>query len=62
MIFKELSNTGEKIPVLGMGTWKIGTDPDRAIAALKKGFDLGMRFVDTAEMYHTEDLVGQALI
>ncbi|MDE1851597.1 MAG: aldo/keto reductase [Candidatus Micrarchaeota archaeon] len=58
---KELGKTKEMIPELGMGTWKLGQDPEKELAALKEGFSLGMRFVDTAEMYHTEDIVGRAL-
>jgi len=71
LILKELVSTGERIRVVGMGTYGIGgrTAPDRplnteAVTALKLGFSLGMRFVDTAEMYgagHSEELVGQAV-
>lgn len=57
----ELGKTGEKIPVLGLGTWNLGRKPQQEIEALKEGFRLGIRFVDTAEMYHTEDIVGKAL-
>lgn len=56
----ELGRTGEKVPVLGLGTWKLGADPEQEIEALETGFKLGM-FVDTAEMYGTEPLVGKAL-
>lgn len=72
MEFKYLGKTGEKIPVLGMGTWKIGggwysTDysKDReAVEALRLGLKLGMKFIDTAEGYgkgHAEELVGEAV-
>lgn len=57
----ELGRTGEAIPALGIGTWKYGVDADREVGALKEAFRLGVRFVDTAEMYHTEDIVGRAL-
>jgi diketogulonate reductase-like aldo/keto reductase len=46
--------SGEAVPVLGLGTWKMGEDPRRhaeEVAALKLGIDLGMTLVDTAEMY-----------
>jgi diketogulonate reductase-like aldo/keto reductase len=55
------------VPVLGQGTWGMGEKPDarRAeIDALQAGLDLGMRLVDTAEMYGdgaAEELVGAAL-
>jgi diketogulonate reductase-like aldo/keto reductase len=42
------------MPVLGQGTWKVGTDPrlrEREAAALRLGLDLGMTLIDTAEMY-----------
>jgi len=58
---------GDTVPVLGLGTWRMGEDTRRAadeIAALQLGIDLGMTLVDTAEMYGdgaTEELVGRAL-
>jgi aldehyde reductase len=59
--------TGEQVPALGMGTWKIGENrAGRAgeIAALQCGIDLGMTLIDTAEMYGdgaSERLVGEAI-
>jgi diketogulonate reductase-like aldo/keto reductase len=45
---------GERIPVLGQGTWHMGENP-RAhkdeVAALRLGLELGMTLIDTAEMY-----------
>ena len=61
MEFRELGNTREKIPIIGMGTWKLGVDPYGEKEALKLGIDKGMRFIDTAEMYNTEDIVGEAI-
>ncbi len=58
---------GEKIPVLGMGTWMIGERAGRRaaeIASLQHGIDLGMTLIDTAEMYGdgaSETLVGEAI-
>ncbi len=66
MRFLQLPN-GDKIPVLGLGTWMMGErDADTAaeIAALKLGLDLGMGLIDTAEMYgdgRAEKIVGQAI-
>jgi len=58
---------GEAVPALGQGTWRMGergaTRADE-IAALRRGVDLGLTLIDTAEMYgegDTEDLVGEAL-
>jgi diketogulonate reductase-like aldo/keto reductase len=58
---------GEKVPVLGMGTWGMGEARARAaaeVAALKLGLDLGMSLIDTAEMYGdggAEAIVGKAV-
>ncbi len=58
---KELGKTGEKIPALGIGTWQLGSDHAAAIDSIREGVGMGMRFVDTAEMYHTEKIVGEAV-
>lgn len=62
---------GGKIPVLGMGTWRIGgnSSPDpsqdtKHLRALRAAVEMGYRHFDTAEMYaggHAEELLGQAL-
>lgn len=55
------------MPVLGMGTWRMGEDRARRaqeIAALQHGIALGMTLIDTAEMYgegEAEALVGEAI-
>jgi diketogulonate reductase-like aldo/keto reductase len=59
--------SGERMPVLGQGTWGMAEDARRRseeIAALRLGIDLGMTLIDTAEMYANggaESLVGQAI-
>ena len=59
--------SGEAVPVLGQGTWKMGESASRRadeIKALRLGLDLGMRLIDTAEMYAdggAEELVGEAV-
>ncbi|CAG9176720.1 aldo/keto reductase [Cupriavidus respiraculi] len=59
--------SGERVPALGMGTWNLGDDPavrDEEIATLRLGLDLGLRLIDTAEMYgegRAERLVGEAI-
>jgi diketogulonate reductase-like aldo/keto reductase len=57
MELRELTGTRVKLPVLGLGTWQYrgGIEPLRA------GIALGARFIDTAESYGTEDVVGQAI-
>jgi diketogulonate reductase-like aldo/keto reductase len=60
--------SGEAVPVLGQGTWGMGEDPDNRqneIDALRFGLDIGMRIIDTAEMYGdgaAEELVGKAIL
>lgn len=59
--------TGELVPALGLGTWKMGIgEPDEPaqIEALRTGLDLGLKLIDTAEMYgdgRSEMLVGKAI-
>jgi len=59
--------SGEALPVLGQGTWRMGEN-SRArkteVAALRLGIDLGMTLIDTAEMYAdggAERIVGEAI-
>ena len=58
---------GERVAVLGQGTWTIADRPARrseAIAALRAGLDAGLTLIDTAEMYGdgaAEELVGEAI-
>src|SRR5882724_11121231 len=45
---------GERIPVLGQGTWGMGESKSahaEEVAALRLGIDLGMTLIDTAEIY-----------
>jgi diketogulonate reductase-like aldo/keto reductase len=45
---------GERIPVLGQGTWRMGEKQQARkdeVTALRLGIDLGMTLIDTAEMY-----------
>jgi len=49
---------GQTTSVIGQGTWYIDRgDRDAAIAALRRGLDLGMSHIDTAEMYGDAELV-----
>lgn len=46
--------SGKSVPVLGQGTWRMGEDRRRhadEVAALRRGIELGMTLIDTAEMY-----------
>jgi diketogulonate reductase-like aldo/keto reductase len=58
---------GTRVPALGQGTWRMG-ESQRAhnaeVAALKLGIELGMRLIDTAEMYgdgRAEEVVADAI-
>ena len=59
--------TGEKVPVLGLGTWRMGeraSERAAEVGAVKLGLELGIRLVDTAEMYgegKAEEIVGEAM-
>jgi diketogulonate reductase-like aldo/keto reductase len=58
-------STGREVAVIGFGTWYLEQAPhDAAVAALRRGLDLGMSHIDTAEMYGSgaaEELVGEAI-
>ena len=52
-----------EIPVVGQGTWYIDkANRGAAVAALRRGLDLGMTHIDTAEYYgEAENIVGEAI-
>jgi diketogulonate reductase-like aldo/keto reductase len=58
--------TRREVSVIGQGTWYIESgDRARAIAALRRGLDLGMTHIDTAEMYgsgEAEKIVARAIV
>ena len=51
------------VPVIGQGTWYIDeAHRPTAVEALRRGLDLGMTHIDTAEMYgEAEHVVGDAI-
>jgi diketogulonate reductase-like aldo/keto reductase len=59
--------SGEAIVALGQGTWGMGEDSRRRateVRALQRGLELGMRLIDTAEMYGdggAEEVVAEAI-
>ena len=69
MEYRRLGRTRENIPAVGMGTWRFGTHQIPAerraqVAALRRGIELGMNLIDTAEIYasgRSEDVVGEAV-
>ncbi|GAA2016559.1 aldo/keto reductase [Nakamurella flavida] len=58
---------GRAVPRIGLGTWELGDSlrtRDAEAAAIRVGLDLGLRVIDTAEMYGngaSEELVGEAI-
>ena len=65
MEFRRFGPTKFQVPVIGQGTWHLERDDHAAaIAALRLGIDLGMRHIDTAELYGwgvVERIVGEAI-
>ncbi len=68
MEYRELGRTGWRISAIGFGAWAIGgdawgrTDDRESLAALNRALDLGVNFIDTADVYgdgHSERLVAQ---
>jgi diketogulonate reductase-like aldo/keto reductase len=63
--YHHFGSTARDVAVVGQGTWYI-EDGDRreAVAALRRGLDLGMNHIDSAEMYGdgaAEAVVGEAI-
>jgi diketogulonate reductase-like aldo/keto reductase len=58
MLYKDMGEPGARLPALGLGTWQYrgGIEPLRA------GIAMGASFIDTAESYGTEEIVGQAIL
>ena len=68
MQFTTLGKTGLKVSVAGLGTGGnsmigkgTGATAAQSIALVREAIDLGVNFIDTAEVYGTEELVGQAI-
>jgi len=67
MITKPFGKTGVNVAVIGQGTWDLpetGRRREEAIHALRRGVELGMTHIDTAEMYgdgRVEEIVGEAI-
>ena len=67
MLRSVVSRIGPALPVMGLGTWRMGEDAARRrseIAALRLALELGYRLIDSAEMYGeggAEEVVGSAL-
>lgn len=56
--------TGVSVPVIGQGTWEMEHSRTSSIAAIRRGLDLSMTHIDTAETYgsgQVEEIVGEAV-
>ncbi|HEX7038439.1 MAG TPA: aldo/keto reductase [Pseudomonadales bacterium] len=61
---RPFGSDGPSVGVIGQGTWQLERDRRRAGEALRRGVELGLQHVDTAEIYGSgavERLVGEAL-
>jgi aryl-alcohol dehydrogenase-like predicted oxidoreductase len=71
---RPLGRSGIEITTVGIGTWAVGgggwsfgwgtQDDEHSIAAIRRGVELGINWVDTAAIYglgHSEEVVGRAL-
>ncbi|MBV8923743.1 MAG: aldo/keto reductase [Bradyrhizobium sp.] len=55
---KAFGKGGPNVSVIGQGTWYLDRgDRKQAVAALRRGIELGMTHIDTAEMYGDAELV-----
>jgi aryl-alcohol dehydrogenase-like predicted oxidoreductase len=67
MRYRNLGRTGWKVSEISFGAWAIGgtwgkVDDSESLAALHRAIDLGVNFIDTADVYgdgHSERLVGK---
>lgn len=61
---KTFRKIDSSVPALGMGTWQLGGYGDDPIPALRRGLELGMTLIDTAEVYgngYSETLIKEAI-
>jgi aryl-alcohol dehydrogenase-like predicted oxidoreductase len=69
MNYRTLGRTGWQVSEISFGAWGIGgswgtVDDDVSLAALRQALDLGVNFIDTADVYgdgRSEKLIGQVL-
>ncbi|MGH9558193.1 MAG: aldo/keto reductase, partial [Bryobacteraceae bacterium] len=70
MRYRPLGRTGIEVSEVGYGSWQIGGTmwkgaiDEESRAALRRAFELGLNFIDTALAYgdgHSEELIGEAI-
>lgn len=54
-------NNGTQMPILGLGTYKIGWTDVEVYNAIRSALDLGYRHIDTATLYKNEATIGKAI-
>jgi aryl-alcohol dehydrogenase-like predicted oxidoreductase len=67
MNFRKLNHTNEQVSEIGIGVWSLvtdwwGADVSKAEEIMKKGFDEGINFFNTADMYGNgkgEEIIGK---
>jgi aryl-alcohol dehydrogenase-like predicted oxidoreductase len=67
MQYRSLGRTGWKVSTISFGSWAIGgswgsVSDDESLAALQRAIDLGVNFIDTADVYgdgRSEKLIAQ---
>src|SRR6266567_3388156 len=68
MEYRAFGRTAWQVSEMGFGSWAIGgdawgqTEDNQSVAALHKAIDLGVNFIDTADVYgdgHSEQLIAQ---
>ncbi len=67
MEFTTLGRTGFRVSVVGMGCGgasrlgqSYGNSEEQSIAVVRRAMELGINYIDTAEAYGTEEIVGKA--
>ena len=70
MEYRKLGKSGIEVSEIGFGSWAIGgnqwgpVDNRESVAALKKAIELGINFIDTADVYGdgvSEEIVAEAI-
>ena len=68
MQYRTLGRTGFNVSTLGLGCGgpsrlgqRTGCDADHSVRLVQLAIDLGINFIDTAQEYNTEPIVGQAI-
>lgn len=68
MEFTTLGRTGVRVSVVGMGCGgpsrlgqSYGNSEEQSIAIVRRAMELGINYIDTAEAYRTEEIVGKAI-